>query len=70
VLFIENKDATSVISKATKLLGSHPRCLQVLDAPRPEERSDFILKADDDPAREIRVALLPVVIGRSERDRG
>lgn len=62
VLFIETKAPTDVIAKASQGLSAHPRCVRVLGGTRPEERQDFVLLAEDDPAREIRIALLPVVI--------
>jgi hypothetical protein len=68
VLFIQTKSPTDVISKASQALAAHPRCVQVKNAPRPEERQDFVLLGENDPAREIRVALLPVVISAPVRD--
>jgi hypothetical protein len=52
-----------VIAKAVQALADHPRCRGAQGIPIPDERYDFVLLADEDPAREIRVALLPVVIG-------
>lgn len=64
VLFIETKAATDVIVKAAEALSSHASCVRALGGDSPEERQDFVLLAEEDPAREIRVALRPVVIRR------
>ena len=63
VLFIETRNPTEVIDKAVQALADHPRCRGRRGTPVPGERYDFVLLADEDPAREIHVALLPVVIG-------
>lgn len=63
VLFIrDRKNPTEVIQKAVTALGAHERCKRALDASDPTERSDFVFYTDGDPNREIRVALLPVII--------
>lgn len=62
VLFIQAKAATDVISKASNALAEHPRCTRVIGGATPEERQDFVLLAENDPARETRIALLPAVI--------
>lgn len=62
VLFIEIKSATDVVTKAAEALTGHPRCIRALGGTRPDERLDFVLLAEEDPAREIHVALLPVII--------
>ena len=62
VLFIETKSATDVITKAADALAAHPRCIRVSRGATPEERQDFVLLAEEDPAREIRLALLPAII--------
>jgi hypothetical protein len=63
VLFIETRNPSDVIRKASSALSDHPQCVRTAANPRPEDRLDFVLLAEADPAREIRVALLPVVIG-------
>jgi hypothetical protein len=62
VLFIERKAPTDVIAKAAVTLSQHPRCVRTVPSGTPEERQDFVLLAEEDPAREIRVAFLPVII--------
>jgi hypothetical protein len=62
VLFIETKAATEVIAKATSAFLAHPQCLRAIAGAAPDERQDFMLLAEQDPAREIQVALLPMVI--------
>lgn len=66
VLFIRDRNnPTEIIHKAAAALGGHDRCKRTLDAADPSERSDFVFHADGDPNREIRVALLPVVLPNS-----
>lgn len=62
VLFIEVKSATDVVKKAAEALAGHPRCIRALGGTTPDERLDFVLLAEEDPAREIHVAQLPVII--------
>ncbi len=62
LLFVENKDASAVIDKANDALTHHPRCVRAIPSEEPEVRSDFVFRADGDDSREIRVALLPLVI--------
>jgi hypothetical protein len=62
VLFIQTKNPTQAIEKAAAAIADHPRCLQAIRSRASDERQDFVLLAEADPAREIRLALLPVVI--------
>lgn len=62
VLFIRNKDATAVISKATDIIRSHPRCLR--DAEPIAGAPVFVLHKDGDPDREIKLALITAAIQR------
>lgn len=65
IVFIESKGASAVIEKSAQALATHAQCVRALPPTRPEERQDFVLLAERDPAREIRVALVPVVIDAS-----
>jgi hypothetical protein len=70
VLFIETKSPTDAIGKAAATLAEHPRCVRALGGVTTEERQDFVLLAEEDPAREIRVALLPAVITAAASETG
>lgn len=61
VLFIENVDATAVIAKAAAELEAHAQCIRTIPTDS-DERRDFVLVTADDTAREIQLALLPMVI--------
>lgn len=61
ILFIRTKNPTDVIAKATAALSAHQRCKRTLPAGDPSVRSDFVFHAEDDPSREIQLALLPIV---------
>lgn len=62
ILFIKNKDATSVVSKAIQALSTHERHKRTIDSVDQSIRSDFVFHADGDREREIHLALLPIVI--------
>jgi hypothetical protein len=63
VLFIENRDVTSIIGRAAAAITEHPACRQAVGPASPGERRNFVLLRDSDPARQIKLALLPFVIG-------
>ncbi len=62
ILFITNKDATSVVSNAIQALSTHERHKRTIDSVDQSMRSDFVFHADGDREREIHLALLPIVI--------
>jgi hypothetical protein len=61
LLFIRDSDATTVTAKAVAKIKEHPNYKR-RGRTSTEERYDFVLHADGDSAREIRLALLPFLI--------
>lgn len=62
LLFIRDGDVTSIIDKAVAMLEEHPNFKRA-GAIRTEDRVDVVVHANGDPAREIRLALLPFLVG-------
>ncbi|OKI85813.1 hypothetical protein A6A27_40135 [Micromonospora sp. CB01531] len=63
ILFIRDRvDTTAVIDSAGACLAAHPRLLQVITPDEPTRRRDYLLHADGDQKRVIRLSLLPVVL--------
>lgn len=60
LLFIRNVDVTAVIGKAVAQVKAHPNHVRA-DGSSTDERHDFVVHANGDPERLIRVALLPFV---------
>ena len=61
VLFIRDTDVSDAIRKALAAIGRHPNYLRH-GSVSTEERHDFVLHANDDKNREIRLAFLPFLI--------
>jgi hypothetical protein len=61
LLFIRNKDVTAAINKAVQKIEEHPNFKRRGPA-NDEARIDFIMHAEGDTAREIRLALLPFAL--------
>jgi hypothetical protein len=61
LFFIRNKDVTAVIGKATAEIERHANYKR-RGTHDSDERVDFVLHASGDPAREIRLALLPFAL--------
>lgn len=66
LLFIRNADVSTVITKAVARIEEHPN-YKPRSKTSTEERYDFVLHASSDPAREIRLALLPFLIAERTR---
>ncbi|MGH3951443.1 MAG: hypothetical protein ACRDSE_20375, partial [Pseudonocardiaceae bacterium] len=67
LLFIRNKDVTAVINKAVKKIEDHPNFKR--RAPqRDDDRPEFTMQAQDDPAREIHLALVPFALRTPDAD--
>jgi hypothetical protein len=62
LLFIRDRDVTSVIGKAVAAFEAHPNYKR-RGATVSDERYDFVLHANGDPAREMRIAFLPFLVG-------
>lgn len=62
LLFIREADVSTVTAKAVAKVEEHPNCKR-RNKNQTEDRYDFVLHAPGDPAREIRLALLPFLIG-------
>jgi hypothetical protein len=63
ILFIKNGTATDVIAKADAAIHDHAACQRRHAPTDPSRRTDYLLRSTSDPARSIRTALLPLVIG-------
>jgi len=64
LLFIRNKDVTAVIKKATAKIEAHPSYKR-RGPSHTDERPDFVMHAQGDAEREIRLALLPFALRAS-----
>jgi hypothetical protein len=61
LLFIRNKDATTVIEKAMKQIKDHPNFKRT-ESPLAASEYNFVMHATGDPLREIRLALVPFAL--------
>jgi hypothetical protein len=59
LLFVKGGNFSDVVAKATDAVAKHPQCQHVQPPADPSRRSDFVFTRADDPARSIRLALLP-----------
>ena len=66
VLFITNKNATAAIHSAAACLAAHAACKEVVPSADPNERRDYRFTSPDDNQREISLALLPVIVPRTD----
>lgn len=66
IVLIKNQDASSVIDKADAALRAHDHFVSAPASNNPSRR-DYVVSAKDDSVRQIRVALLPVVL-RTEQE--
>ena len=62
ILFIRSGQPTEIISKAVKEIEDHPNYKRTVAAGEDGERYDFVLHANGDPNREIRLAFLPFAL--------
>lgn len=62
ILFIRNKDATAVINKAVRIIREYDRYIRDADSVR--GAPVFVLYKEDDPDREIKLALVTAAIHR------
>lgn len=62
LLFIRRGQPTTIISKAVKEIEGHSNYKRTLSTSEDGERYNFILHANGDPNREIRLAFLPFVL--------
>ncbi|MFD6638928.1 hypothetical protein ACFWDN_24315 [Micromonospora chalcea] len=65
LLFIRDRDVTTVIAKAVAAFESHPN-FKRRGKTSTEERHDFILHTNGDPSREMIVAFLPFLVGSGQ----
>lgn len=63
LLFIRQREVTAVIKKATATIEEHPSYVSTLPVTDPDGRHDFMLHADGDRARQLRLAFLPFALG-------
>jgi hypothetical protein len=59
LLFVKGGNFSDVVAKATRAVAEHPQCQHVQPSTDASRRSDFVFTREDDPARSIRLALLP-----------
>jgi hypothetical protein len=63
LLFIRGGNATEIIEKSLAAIESHPNFKRTTRRDTVDgERSDFVIHAKDDPARDIQLAFLPFVL--------
>ncbi len=62
LLFIRDRDVTNVVSKAVAEFEAHPN-FKRLGTTSTSERYDFVVHANGDTAREMRIAFLPFLVG-------
>lgn len=62
ILFIRNSEVSSVIEAADNVIRQHPNFVSAANPREAESRMDYLLHAADDSARNIRLALLPVIL--------
>ena len=62
LLFIRSGETTAIIDKAVAEIRKHPNFKRVHGTVAAGERYDFILHANGDPSREIRLAFLPFAL--------
>ncbi|MEU7927639.1 hypothetical protein [Micromonospora sp. NPDC049107] len=62
LLFIRDRDVTSVIGKAVAAFEAHPN-FKRRGSTASDERYDFVVHANGDPAREMHIAFLPFLVG-------
>lgn len=63
IVFIKTGTPTEVITKADAAIREHPACQRRHEPVDPTRRIDYLVRSTADPARSIRTALLPLVIG-------
>lgn len=63
ILFIKSGSPSDVVAKADTAVRLHPGCQRRHEPSDPTRRIDYLLRSTADPARGIRTALLPLVIG-------
>jgi hypothetical protein len=61
IVFIREKEATSIIDKAAATIERHPNFIRRVDDSLPE-RADYVLHHPTDKSRHVRLALLPFVV--------
>lgn len=59
LLFVRGGNLTAITEKAVQVIAAHERCIRTVRNGGPGERSDFVFHAEDDPAREVKLAFLP-----------
>jgi hypothetical protein len=62
LLFIRKGEPSTIISKSIKEIESHPNYKRTFAAGQDGDRYDFVLHANGDPNREIRLAFLPFAL--------
>jgi hypothetical protein len=69
LLFIRNKDVTAVIEKAARKIEEHPNYKR--SAPRrDDDQFEFTMHAQDDPERDIHLALIPFALRSTTSSNG
>ena len=66
ILFITNKNATAAIDSAGGRLAAHAACKETPVSAEPYERRDYRFTSPDDNQRVISLALLPVVVSKTQ----
>jgi hypothetical protein len=63
LLFIRRLNVTAVIGKAVAAIEQHPNHVKTLPVSDPAGRYDFVMHAEGDPQKTLRMALLPFALG-------
>ncbi|MFC4945840.1 hypothetical protein [Pseudonocardia sp. GCM10023141] len=66
ILFIKDGDVTTIIKKAVNQIEAHPN-FKRRGQTNTDERVDFVMLPDEDPAREIHLAFLPFLIRKASQ---
>lgn len=66
LLFMRDGTPSHIISEGIKSIESHPNYKRTVDKTRPDDRADFIMHANGDPNREIKLAQLPFHLPSAE----
>ncbi|MBS2965999.1 hypothetical protein KGA66_23340 [Actinocrinis puniceicyclus] len=69
LLFIRRLNVTAVIGKAVATIEQHPNHVKTLPVSDPAGRYDFVMQAEGDPQKTLRMAFLPFALGPVVQDR-
>lgn len=62
IIIVERRDVTAALGEIDRAVQTHPRFLRSLPAEVPERRRDYVVGSNHDNLREVRMAVIPIVI--------